>query len=95
MSTGVALDRSVFDHKVCDRLHVAALNHHGARLEVMAARLTRETRVYMECAQLLLIHSIAVRLIAGSLGSNAGALKLIFGRLRAVRSIVQMCDRSH
>ena len=90
-----ALDRSAFDRKVCDRSHVTALNPHDARLEAMAARAMREMQVYMECAQSLLIDSIAVRLIASSLGLNVGTLKLISGRLRAVHSIAPMCARSH
>ena len=94
-SVGVALDLSAFDCKVCDRSHVTALNPYGARLEAMAARATHEMRVYMECARSLLIHSIVVCLIASSLGSNAGALKLISGHLRIVRSITPMYARSH
>ena len=84
---GIALDLSAFDRKVCDRSHVTVLNLHGTSELAMTARATHETRVYMECARSLLIRSIAVRLIAGSLGSSVGALKLVSGRSRIVRSI--------
>ena len=92
---GIAFDLSAFDHKVCDRSHVTALNPYGISELAMAARATGETWVYMECARSLLIRSIAVRLIASSLGLSVGTLKLVFGRSHAMCSIAPMCARSH
>jgi hypothetical protein len=40
-----------------DRSRVTALEIHGARDEVMAARATREMRVYVECARSPLMRS--------------------------------------
>ena len=45
----------------------------------MAAKATRETRVYVECARSWLIRSIA-----GSLGSSANVLDLVSGRSSAL-----------
>jgi hypothetical protein len=40
-----AFDRTAFDREVCDRSQIIALKSHGASVEVMAARATRDIRL--------------------------------------------------
>ena len=75
------------DRKVCDRTHVIGLNSHGTvSYQWRLGRHVKRGSMWSALDRCLYAR-LQKRSIAGSLGSSAGALNLIFGRSCAVCTI--------